>query len=306
MLKKIIRASIVLVLIGTPFFLFPPRFSTAFAANPSETTFQVEVKEVLSVSITTPTSWAHGNINQFLRNKVTLDVTSNHIDGFTASMISTDANSRLYHSSKNSVYLAPLPNNDTIRSSFTDNRWGFSLDDDDSNEGAGSDSSHYSPVSASSGNPNVLISNAQSLSSPGPLDIYFGSKSDITQASGTYSGTINFYVVSGIINENTNPNPPVNPATDVANGDTVTDTTNNRVVSTVITSNDQDDTTTTTTTISQYADPAGVTDSTSSNIYDGSMLTTGLAVTASIAAASGLTFFILAKRKKDDDEEETE
>ena len=35
-------------------------------------------------------------------------------------------------------------------------------------------------------------------------------------------------------------------------------------------------------------------------------ITTGLAVTASVAAGAGIFFFVLAKRKKDDEEEEIE
>lgn len=316
MLKKITKASIVLLFVGTLFFLLPPHFSSVHADDSSNTTFQVNVQEVLSVSITTPTNWAKGNINNFLRNEVTLAVTSNHIDGFTASMISSDTNAELHHSSKVNTVIPTFDDNEshtctdnTTCPEFPANKWGFAI-----NAGANTDDV-YNQIPKASGAPTTLISNAQSTGQT-PItsrDIYFGSKSDITQASGTYSGTVIFYVVSGIIDNtnNTNPNPPVNPTTDgsstptYANGQTVqTATTENR------NSNNQVVSTTTTTTInegdatSSYQEPAGVTDSTSSNIYDGSMLATGLAVTASVAAASGLTFFILAKRKKDDYDEE--
>lgn len=290
------------MLVGTLFFLFPPHF---FNASAVDTTFEVNVREVLSVAITTPTTWANGNINTLLRNKVVLNVTSNNIDGFTASMISTDANSRLYHSSRSSEYLTPLSSTNVTPASFTANSWGFSINDTD----AGSSESQYNPVASASSAPTTLISQAQSTAST-PItsrNIYFGAMSNISRASGTYSGTVTFYVVSGNINNDSsdpdyNPNPPVNPATDVANGTTETDATNSRTVSTVVTTNGN--TSTTTTTVNEYVAPQGVTNSTSSNIYDGSMLTTGLAVTAAIAATSGLTFFILAKRKKDDDDEE--
>ena len=108
MLKRIARAATVLVLMGTLFFLFPPKSAIVHAKNPANVTFQVNVQEVLSVSITTPTNWDKGNVGVFLRNKVTLDVTSNNINGFTALMNSTDSSANLYHSSKANTTLPTL------------------------------------------------------------------------------------------------------------------------------------------------------------------------------------------------------
>ena len=312
MLKKVIKAFAVLLFVGTLFFLFPPRFSSVSA---TDTTFQVNVREVLSVSITAPTAWAKGDVNEFLRNKVTLSVTSNNINGFTALMNTEDSAANLYHSSKANTVLQTLSSNNVTRSAFPANHWGYSIDDNDDNDGAGTNNSHYNKLVGSDAIPIPLISNNQSTGSNGEdlitsRNIYFGAKSDTSQASGTYSGTVIFNIVSGILptDEEIPPNPviPTNPATDVANGETVTDVVNNRVVSTVTTTDEQADTTTATTTVNEYVAPQGVTNTISANIYDGSMLTTGLAVTASVAAASGVFFFILAKRKEnDDDEEET-
>lgn len=313
MLKRIARTATVLVLMGTLFFLFPPKSTTVHAENPANVTFQVNVQEVLSVSITTPTNWAKGDVGDFLRNKVTLDVTSNNINGFTALMNSTDSSANLYHSSKSNVSLPTIASN-TFRSGFPANHWGYSIDDDDSNDGIGKDNSTYSKVANSSETPIPLISNAESTGTKPTTsrDIYFGAKSDITQASGTYSGTVVFNIISGIlpVDDKSEPNIPTNPATPGENNVATYDQANNRTVYTTTTTDATAGTTEQTTTItngdttSSYADPAGVTDSTSSNIYDGSMLNTVLATTASVAAASGLIFFILAKRKKDDDDEE--
>lgn len=304
MLKKIVRASIVLVLVGTLFFLFPPHFFSASAANSAETTFQVNVQEVLSVAITTPSSWDSGDVNEFLCNPVSINVMSNNIYGFTASMISSDANARLYHSSKSSEFIPTLTAT-TARNSL-ENQWGFATDHNTTSNCDGANS--FQGVASSGTTPNTLIARSDS-SSYHSVNVYFGSKATIGKASGTYSGTVIFYVVSGLESETTNnnettPTVPANPATDVASGTTVTDASNQRVVSTVVTGGQNNEPTTTTTTVSEYVAPQGVTDSTSSNIYDGSILNTALAVTASVAAASGLTFFILAKRKKDDDDEE--
>lgn len=314
MLKKIFKASIVFVLVGTLFFLFPPHF---FSASAVDTTFQVNVQEVLSVSITTPKTWASGGVDTFLRNTVNLNVTSNNVQGFTASMISEDSSATLRHSSKASATLPTIGTTETYTcssatcSEFPSNKWAYSLDD-------GSNTGTYRPmVGLAAGNsPIPIISRADSLGNNqagqavSSRNIYFGSKSSISQASGTYSGTVILYVVSGIVSENNNT--PVIPETPTTDGTATAEYNSgtNETVRTVSTTTS--DTTTTTTTINQgdatgsYAPAQGVTDSTSSNIYDGSMLTTGLAVTASVAAASGIFFFILAKRKKDDDEEETE
>ena len=50
------------------------------------TAFQVNVKEGLSVSVSTPdsSSWASGNAGDFLRNKVSVSITSNNAQGFKA------------------------------------------------------------------------------------------------------------------------------------------------------------------------------------------------------------------------------
>lgn len=310
MLKRIARAATVLVLMSTLFFLFPPKSTTVHAENSANVTFQVNVQEVLSVSITTPTNWDKGNVGVFLRNKVTLDVTSNNINGFTALMNSTDSSANLYHSSKANTTLPTLTVKGQTRANFQANHWGYSTNDNN-------ETGTYDPVVGSSGTPIVLISNDQSTGSNNEelatsRDIYFGAKSDMSQASGTYSGTVVFNIISGIlpVDDKSKPNIPTNPATPDENNVATYDQTNNRTVYTTTTTDTTAGTTEQTTTItngdttSSYANPAGVTDSTSSNIYDGSMLNTVLAATASVAAASGLIFFILAKRKKDDDDEE--
>ena len=311
MLRKSLKTLLIFTLIGAVFFVLPPHLPTALA---TDTTFRVNVQEVLSVSISTPSTWASGDINTFLRNTVNLDVTSNNPEGFTASMLATNTN--LKHSTKTNTTLPTLEENTTCSSAacteFPANHWGYSLND---NFNTGT----YSPIidTSNSHTPISIISRADSQGTNGsPVtskDVYFGSKANMNTTSGTYSGTVIFYIVSGAISEDSNNNPtvPDNPAEDVTGStDPVYNQNSNRTVRTI--TNTTDGTTTTTTTISEgdarssYSNPAGVTSSNTSNIYDGSMLTTALAVTASVAAASGVFFFVLAKRKKDDEEEEEE
>lgn len=308
MSKKIFRAFPVCLLVGALLFFTSTSWSPVSAEDSENLTFQLNVQEVLSVSVTTPGTWASGDVGDFLRNKVTLQVMSNNIEGFTASMIA-ESDTALHHSSKTGATLPTLTAN-TARSAFPVNCWGYSLDDTT----AGNPDSNYDPMVGGNSTPISLISRTTSLAASSNTvskDIYFGAKANMSQASGTYTGAVILYVVSGASSEDNNnpvvPSNPAQPSDDVATDNNPTyDSSNNRTIYTTTSDNTQ------TTIINEgdatdaYAQAQGVTDTTSSNIYDGSMLTTGLAVTASVAAASGIFFFVLAKRKKDDDEEETE
>lgn len=294
------------------------RFDTTSAAqcttNPCNTTFSVNVEEALSVSVEVPSTWASGTptydqssgtwSTDFLRNKVSVSVTSNNAQGFRASMYA--AGTSLTNNSR-STFTIPTLASATTRGSFPVNRWGYSLNDTE----AGDTSSTYNALT-NINSPITIMSSTTATSSS--RDIYFGTRADLTQASGTYTGTVVINVVTGSPDtEPIIPDNPVTPADDTPNDNIATyDATNNRTVYTTTTSSAT--TTTTTTLISDgdttntYQRPAGVTEgsNTMSNI-DGSMpLATGLAVAASVAAASGVFFFIVAKRKKDDEEEEEE
>lgn len=300
-------------------------------SSPCNTTFQVNVKETLSVAITTPSTWASGTptyesasdswSTDFLRNKVSLSVTSNNATGFTATMYANS--SSLTNNSKASVTLPSLTASQT-RGSFSPNHWGYSLNTTGDSAGnytynakiyneteAGNNNSYYHPL-ATSAAPDTVLTGVGATT--GERDIYFGAKADLSQASGTYSGTVVISVVTGEVKDNndsestpTTPTNPATPADDTANDGIATyNSTANRTVYTTTSGN------TTTTTVSDgdntssYASPQGVSENYSSNISSSSPLAIGLASAAAVAAASGGIFFILAKRKKDDDEEEEE
>lgn len=300
--KKIAKSLLVLALILVAIF-----FSTSCPSNTSaveqDTEFKVNVNEVLSINITTPASWASGSAGTFLRNKVTVGIASNNTQGFTASMITSDANAELKHSSKNTS-ISTLNSgtsytctNNTTCPEFPDNKWGYAID-----YGA-NDSNIYYPMVGSNGSPISLISNAESTQQS-PItsrDIYFSTKSDISQTSGTYSGTVVFYVVSGAVAasqdlEDLEASPESTPTT-------LPDSLASYSAPAAVT-NDTDFTTSTSqgNTLDSYQDPAGVTNS--SDIHDSSMLTTGLAIAASVAAVSGATLFAIAQSKKDGEEEQ--
>lgn len=285
--------------------------------------FNVNVQEVMKVAVTTTNGWNDktqnsGAINTLLRNKISVAVMSNNAAGFTVSMTAGDGSISLKNEHENSgSVLAALAtadgyNNGFAASSFPANYWGYSITDTD----AGSSSATYLSVAAHGSTPNTIMTRTTntggtSVSTP---DIYIGAKANSEIDSGTYSGSVVISVVSGVIDNNTNPVTPSNPATPT---ETTTNNpsiaynsgTNYTTRTTTSTSGTGTSTTTTTTTeVSKgdnrtaYSAAQGVT--TTAKISEGTPLATGLAVTAAIAAASGLVFFIIAKRKSDDDEEE--
>lgn len=282
----------------------------ATQAADSETTFQVNVVESLSVSITTPRGGASGSMGTFLRNTVNLAVTSNNANGFTASMYATNTN--LTNSSVGNSETIPTMTTTSTRGNFGAgqiNHWGFSLDD----TASGSTSSTYSPIQTSS-NPTKLLS-ATGVGS-GSTAVYFGTQTNAAQAAGTYTGSVIIAVVSGTIDDD-NPVVPDNPVTpdDTDDGKATYDSNKN---STVYSKTETtDDTTKTTTEVSEgdttdayptdaYNNPKGVVEHTTASIAAGTSLATGLAVASAVAATSSIFFFILARRQKDDDEEDEE
>ena len=274
------------------------------------TSFNVNVKESLSVSIVTPTEWASGDIDTFLRNKVSINITSNNAGGFTASMTTKTASTDLTNMSKN-TYTMPTLASAVQRSAFPANYWGYSLDDTEN----GSDSSTYSALVGAGSTPITILSSNSATT--GSKDFYFGAKADVTQAAGTYMGTVVISVVSGVVDNSTNPITPVNPVNpgpeEVATYDPGRDTTQYTYTRTSTPAPSTPSTTTTTTQISSgdnrsayegYTPPQGVTYSTKSTVNNQAGLATGLGVAAAVAATSGFFFLAAARRRDDDDEED--
>lgn len=290
--------------------------SSACSTSPCNTTFEVNVKESLAVTVSTDYSEGTGDVDQFLRNKISLSVATNNASGFAASMYPSN------YSTTNAPLVNAIDSSKTIPtwtgstgyvcggssacSNFPVNKWGYSLNDNSSYAGT------YYAMTGTSASPTTIITGTGS----GSKDIYFGAKADINQASGAYLGTVVISVVSG----STTPSTPSNPAN--PNDDNPTDTSgqspatydenNQRTVYTTVSSTGSGSSTVTTTTTqvtpgdttSMYAPAQGESKYTESNISNGSQIATGLAVASAAAAASGMIFFILAKRRDDDDDEE--
>lgn len=336
MQKKVILSSAGLFAVAamaTPFFFNSNLVSATGECEGTceNTNFQVNVAETLTVSVNTPNTSASGTATAngtFLRNKISVSVNSNNAQGFKVSMYSKDTTNLV--NTSNSAYTIPTLASSVARSSFTTNHWGYSVNDDDSNNGTGSTSSTYSAMQTSSSPISLITASAGTYS--GSKDVYFGAKADTTQASGTYMGTVVISVVTGTINENSgsddyNPTTPTDPTNPNPNGGTPIYDPSGVGISTVTggmpssgatryggtttytTVSTSDGRTTTTTQVSggdnrsSYAPAQGVIDRTTS-VSEGSSLSSALAATATVAASSGVFFFILAKRRDDDEEEE--
>ena len=309
-----IAATCVAVYFG--FFALPHAF-----AETADTTFEVDVVESLSVSITTPQTWASGNAGTFLRNTVELDVSTNDANGFTASMYAS-GDTALTNTADSNYRLDTL-NQSYQRSNFPANYWGYSLGVDslngqnygETNEGS-ADSYYYPLVNTSAAPITVLSSN---VAADATQNVYFGAKADISKASGTYAGTVVISVVSGVSgvsgvsDSSTNPIASLNPAApsdDVANNTTATyDQANDRTVYTATTTNGTGTSATQTTPTqamdddltAAYTSPQGVTTSNNLNSNNSSantaMLAAGLVAASTVATASGVSLVVMAKRR---------
>ena len=291
--------------------------SVSAETSTKNTNFRVNVSDVLSVSVTTPDTWATGYANQFLRNHVVVSATTNNAAGLTTTMTTKTANTSLINTRKSEYTIPTLTTSSTVED-FPTSRWGFSLDD----AVAGPlDGAWYDPLVGAGGIPSVILTT--NAPGTGSQDVFFGAKASTTNASGTYESVVVFNVVTGIINDPTDPNgdpngpnnpiTPTNPSTPTTPNTPTYNPSNNQTAYTTVVPNTNDGTTTTTTEVSEgdttqlYADPHGVTYHNSTTITEtsnGSALATGLAVAAAVTGATGFIFFIVGKRRKDEDEEE--
>lgn len=323
---KFILAGIVLVLCA---FLIIDRnndtSAEACTSSPCNTTFRVNVRETLSVSVTPPASWASGNTGNFLSNTVKVGVTTNNASGFIANMYSQGtagaaATTRLANVSNNSYYIPTLSSSVTCSSgctNFTANTWGYKVassvsSSDPSTISSSPTSGTYLAMSDSS-SPRMLINAASATSGTtstvGSAVVDFGALINNSQASGTYVNTVLINVITQP-SSNVAPSNPAVPTDDTPNDGIATyKSAANRTIYTTTSTNTTTSETTTTTQVTNgdvtglYQAPAGETKKLETNV-SGSQSATGLAVAAASAATGGVLFFVLAKRHEENEEDE--
>ena len=161
--------------------------------------FNVDVDLKLTVSLSNKLVKSSGINEEFLRDYTTLGVSSNNLRGYTATCTtdkkSTNENAtNLIHDYKDSV--VPTLTEPVTRGEFPTGRWGYSIDD----TREGDDNSTYAPlVAMDSASPIEIISTTE----PGSTnqDVYFATKMDAIQPTGTYSNSVVFKVVTNVISE---------------------------------------------------------------------------------------------------------
>lgn len=275
---------------------------------------EVNVAEILTVSLDEPATWATGTSDAVLRNKVSISANTNNKSGVTVSMYIDDTYPRLkntnnYSASDDTTYINTLDANTYTYGTFPKNSWGYSVEDQDTAQSGAS----YLPMKLKA-DPIQLFSTVGTASvSTGSEDVFFGARADATKQSGTYAQTVYFVAVTGVIEEDPedpgyNPSDPVTPSSDnprneIAQYNSTLGTTTYSSYSTTsgikstdteISAGNQANT------YDSYVTAAGVTSSSNNSLAG------ALAAAAAVTATSGTFFFILAKRRKDDDEEEEE
>ena len=293
--------------LGTPAIVL----SSVHADNPQNLVFNVNVAEVLTVSITNPENWASGDAG-FLRNMVNVKATTNSPQGLSASMYTKDTtqlrNLTSYDAGDSTTYIPTLGSSVVAGAggaNFTTNRWGYSVDDTI----AGYENANYNALQTAA-SPITLTG----TDNANGKNVFFAAKADNTMQSGTYAQTVYFAVVTGTVDPSTNPMPPVNPSnpeptSEIAHYNPTRNVTTytTRTTSGSGTASVGGTVETVTTTVAtgdisdSYARSYGVTSSTAG---DNTGVVAALGVAAGVSAVSGIAFFVAAKRQKDDEDEE--
>ena len=178
-------------------------------ADTENVDFNVNVTEALTVSISTPTSWASGDADNLLRNKVTVSALTNNNSGVTVSMYAANTdlqNTTSYSSTDATTYIPTLDATTYTYNTFPSNAWGYSLED----SVAGTASASYLPMTDDTTAPIAVLNST--LGSQGSQDVYFGAKASTAKKAGTYAQTVYFTAVTGTIDSD-NPKDPEYPST---------------------------------------------------------------------------------------------
>ena len=146
-------------------------------------------------------------------NIITVDVATNAGYGYymsaTAGTSSTDTN--LTNTANSSSVFTNLASNAATLSAFPDNYWGYSYSTDNGSTwisgSQGDTATGYNGLpldNDDSGVTGVILASTDSLTNASSVKFKIGAKASATQASGTYTNTVNFYAVA-------NPEPSLAP-----------------------------------------------------------------------------------------------
>ena len=144
-------------------------------------------------------------------NVITASVTTNSASGYflSATTGTASTNTDLTHNTNNTYKFTNLDSNKASLSNFNDNTWGYSYSIDNGTNWISGDNgtatTGYNGLpldNDDSGATGIKLLSTDTYSQTGSIKFKIGAKAASTQASGTYTGVVNFYAV-------TNPEPSI-------------------------------------------------------------------------------------------------
>lgn len=261
----------------------------AMADQTKDFTFNVNVSNVLDVSVSPTKVSASGEVNEFLRTSALVTISTNSEYGATANITTKTATTALTNGSAT----IPTLSSNTTRDNFATGHWGVSSTD--TTEGSGS--STYMPLQPfGSATPTPVLQ----TSGRGEYSrtIYFGMKAGEIQTSGKYTNTVVLAVVAN--NAPVVPPDPIKPEEPTGGGSNAPARTAPRTVAVTRPTTSEDEAE------EEHEAPQGVEEEYNydENIHYGSNMAGSTAVVIAGTVAAGLILFVVAKRRDDDDEEE--
>ena len=168
-----------------------------------EFTFNPTINVSLSSSDLTISNLAPGSTSD--SNVITATVSTNAGYGYYLSATTGTAggNTNLTNTADSTYNFASLSSNATTLSAIPDNKWGYSYSTDNGNTWISGDNGSalagYNglPLDADdSGATGVKLLSSDSFAGTGSVQFKIGARASSDQASGTYTGTVNFYAVT--------------------------------------------------------------------------------------------------------------
>ena len=138
-----------------------------------------------------------GNVAELLQTGTTIDIITNNISGYTATITSNRNSTDEYPTSLYNRYAKmyiPTLEGSVLKSEFPTNYWGFSFED----ENGDNNSSSYNGLEPLDSATPFVFSNTN-VPSDDSFFVSFATKADLTKASGVYSSSVSIKAVASIV-----------------------------------------------------------------------------------------------------------
>ena len=192
----------------------------------SSTNVEFTLNPTISITLSDPNliidNLTPGSSND--SNIITVNISTNAGYGYymSATAGTSTGNTDLTNQSSPSAKFTNLSSNVATLSSFPDNNWGYSYSTDNGTTwisgSEGNTSTGYNGLpldNDDSGPTGIILSSTDSFTNTGSIKFKIGAKASTTQASGTYTNTVNFYAVANPAPAAPAPTPPTSCPTPV-------------------------------------------------------------------------------------------